>query len=71
MATDMIELEARIEFLRRNYLAEMRDKFAAAALTGLLADPNLGGPPAEFAASAYQYADAMLLARDAQREEGK
>jgi len=41
------------------------------ATVELPADPNMGGPPAEFAACAYRFADAMLLARDAQREEGK
>jgi len=53
----------------------LRDYFAAAALTGLLADPtssvaeedenaDAGDVQADYAAVAYQYADAMLKARE-------
>lgn len=43
--------------------AELRDRFAMAALTGMLADSKLRGPQADFARDAYQMADAMLKAR--------
>lgn len=41
----------------------LRDYFAAKALQGLLACPEVGGKPWEFVELAYQYADAMLKAR--------
>ncbi len=41
-----------------------RDTFAAAALTGLLADTRREGTFEEFADSAYKFADAMLARRD-------
>ena len=46
----------------------LRDQFAAAALQGILANPNHGKDgvvPARFAAEyAYDYADAMIAERD-------
>ena len=48
----------------------LRDYFAAAALKGLLADPNPFDVPEgstmakEYAITAYDYADAMLAARE-------
>lgn len=42
----------------------LRDYFAAAALTGILAHSD-GCPYDEFAAAAYEAADAMLAARGA------
>lgn len=41
----------------------LRDYFAAAALQGLLADPNVGGEPLKIATTCYRLADAMLEAR--------
>jgi hypothetical protein len=41
----------------------LRDYFAAAALTGILANPDGGGPYHREAEYAYLYADAMLRAR--------
>lgn len=42
----------------------MRDYFAAAAMQGMVAQPESGGWPAEgIAKAAYQQADAMLAAR--------
>jgi hypothetical protein len=45
---------------------ELRDRFAAAALTGIIASPVHERMPYAFAAArcAYEYADAMLKARD-------
>ncbi len=43
---------------------ELRDRFAMAALTGLLADSNLDTDENSFAKLAYTYADAMLKARE-------
>lgn len=43
----------------------LRDYFAAAALQGMLANPSVGGGVDAFAESAYEYADAMLAAREA------
>lgn len=42
----------------------IRDKFAMAALTGLIACPETEGTPSSFSAAAYRYADAMLAAGD-------
>lgn len=42
----------------------MRDYFAAAALQGLLADPQMHGSPNEIVACVYKYADAMLAYRE-------
>ena len=42
--------------------ATLRDKFAMAAMTGLLADPTSSGPEG-CATAAYLYADAMLEQR--------
>lgn len=42
----------------------LRDRFAMAALTGLLADPNEDGK--DVAKRAYGFADAMLEARKVQ-----
>lgn len=61
-----------IESVRAEMDAEtrkLRDEFAMAALTGLLADPNpfdtVGGETVEqaYAEAAYSYADAMLAER--------
>lgn len=41
----------------------LRDYFAAKALQGLLACPEVRGEVWEFVELAYQYADAMLKAR--------
>jgi len=46
--------------------AELRDRFAIAALTGMLAYPDNGlcpDQPIDFSRRAYEYADAMLKAR--------
>ena len=43
--------------------AELRDRFAMAALTGLLADHTMDIAVTEFADLSYEYADAMLKAR--------
>ena len=45
--------------------ATLRDEFAKAALTGMMADPNEGRPCDEIATSAYKLADAMMKARGA------
>lgn len=41
----------------------LRDYFAAQALSGVMADPNGWNRPANTAANAYDYADAMLAER--------
>lgn len=41
----------------------IRDQFAMAALTGLLADPDMECSDTRFAELAYGYADAMLYLR--------
>lgn len=41
----------------------VRDQFACAALSGLLADPNESGNFADFTERAYGFADAMMIAR--------
>ena len=43
----------------------LRDYFAAAALQGMLSDPDRRGAGSEFAQAAYSCADAMLKAREA------
>lgn len=43
--------------------AELRDRFAMAALTGLLAYPGGVGSHGQCAITAYKYADAMLEER--------
>lgn len=43
----------------------LRDQFAEAALTGLLADSKLDAKWGAFAVSAYEIADEMLAAREA------
>jgi hypothetical protein len=43
----------------------LRDYFAAAALQGMLSDPDGGGSGSEFAHAAYSCADAMIKAREA------
>jgi hypothetical protein len=46
----------------------LRDYFAGQALVGLVANPGPApGPPERFAAVAYEYADAMLAARNGER----
>lgn len=54
-----------IERARKQARAELRDRFAMAALTGLLSYETgiLRGTPEGFAVHAYQFADAMLEAR--------
>lgn len=42
----------------------IRDYFAAAALTGLLADPNCTGEVQSVSKAAYQIADAMVARMD-------
>lgn len=41
----------------------LRDEFAMAALTGLLADSSRDHQPQVYVSAAYEYADAMLEAR--------
>jgi hypothetical protein len=53
---------AQTEILRLRQQAT-RDFFAAHALSGLIAQGGTGGPAAERAERAYQYADAMLTWR--------
>jgi hypothetical protein len=43
----------------------LRDYFAAAALRGLLCDPNREGLCQDYANDAYECADAMLKVREA------
>lgn len=43
----------------------LRDYFAAAALSGLLGDPERYGTSKDFATDAYDAADAMMEARNA------
>lgn len=43
----------------------LRDYFAAAALTGLLADPERNGTSKQFALDAFALADAMMKQRSA------
>lgn len=51
--------------LMADQTARLRDTFAAAALTGLLADSRVDLPNADaYAKKAYQAADAMLKARE-------
>ena len=45
-------------------LPSLRDRFAMAALQGMLADPESSGNCEEFASVAYEYADAMLKERE-------
>lgn len=42
---------------------DLRDYFAAKAMQGFAADPNVSGTIKQIAASAYLWADAMLEAR--------
>lgn len=49
---------------------ELRDTFAAAALTGMLADPGFDGEPDTTARIAYRYADAMIAERQRRRGGG-
>lgn len=42
----------------------LRDWFAGQALSGLLADPQVDGMPLPTARVCYEYADAMLKARE-------
>ena len=44
---------------------QLRDKFAASALAGMLANSSNDAYKHEYAQWAYQYADEMLKARDA------
>ena len=53
-----------IERARKQARAELRDRFAMAALTGLLADPESSMESLDWIAKvAYEYADAMMKAR--------
>ena len=52
-----------IERARKQARAELRDRFAIAALTGLKANPDFDGTKHDYAKIAYEYADAMLKAR--------
>ena len=48
-------------------LAPLRDQFAAAALSGMLARPDIDDDPLEYhflCEAAYKWADAMLRERD-------
>ena len=47
----------------------LRDLFAAAALAGMLGNPDADGTPEAFSKWAYVYADAMLAARERTPEE--
>ena len=58
------ELEAEIARLKEAQ-PTLRDQFAMAALTGILSDPELNQPMHHLVKIAYNYADAMLEARDA------
>lgn len=49
----------------------LRDYFAGRALAGLLADTALGGDCEFFAQYAYQFADAMLAARQSPTSKGE
>ncbi len=49
---------------------DLRDRFAMAALTGLLADHTMRCSWAEFAVGAYALADAMLAERAKRTERG-
>lgn len=44
---------------------ELRDYFAARAMQAMISEPSLTATPDEFAAKAYEIADAMMKARDA------
>ncbi len=56
--------KAYAEQQRKQARAELRDRFAMAALTGLLANPAEARiSPAEWTYDAYRFADAMLKAR--------
>lgn len=46
----------------------LRDQFAMAAMTGMLANPNNGGTYELLAEAAYGYADAMLAERAKERK---
>ena len=53
------------ELAAKQSRAELRDRFAMAALTGLLANPAEARiSPAEWTYDAYRFADAMLKARE-------
>jgi len=52
-------------YVERGKKERLRDEFAMAALTGLLAKYGLGeAEPESMAADSYAYADAMLRARE-------
>lgn len=54
-----------IEAERKQARAELRDRFAVAALTGLLANPAEARiSPAEWTYDAYRFADAMMKSRE-------
>lgn len=43
---------------------ELRDYFAAKAMQAMISEPSLMATPDEFAAKAYEIADAMMKARE-------
>jgi hypothetical protein len=47
-----------------------RDYVAICALQGLLAEPNVEGPPMKIAAMAYSFADALIAASTKATKEG-
>lgn len=53
-----------VENQRAREVAELRDRFAMAALTGILASPEHVSDVEIITGSAYQWADAMMKARD-------
>ena len=66
-ASVLREMEPQVveaEQAEKQARAELRDRFAMAALTGLLANPSHDMlSPEEWASDAYNIADAMLKAR--------
>lgn len=59
-----VERAEAIERATKQARAELRDRFAMAALTGLLADPSVRDRNFDLLAlNAYEVADAMLLRR--------
>lgn len=61
------EAEAMADGGRIAARAERRDRFAMAALTGMLSNPDSGGAYKFLAENAYRMADAM----EAEREKGR
>jgi hypothetical protein len=61
-SVSIAELRAHVKEIS-DVESELRDKFAAAALQGMLADPNFNKHPDEASRLCYRAADAMLAAR--------